>query len=297
VRRTVRKVLKVTAWFLGIALVIGLVYFVPDSLSRLSMSDEPTSTVTVNENTPDKGVVFTNGAGVPDMVIEDLRPVFAQQGNFVEIRYSPELFDREKVINLIIEKIRPYKHVTFAGASMGGMVAYDVIHVLRQRGDTRNFGLILIDSPTGKWSEIELPPSEVIEWPTKALSCLPFGRISNQFFSSGRPQGDLTTIHPRDPSRIKLLWDGFEAYPWSGRSDQGCYVFYHEALQPLSGVSAVYIRSTKDMFVKDSALEGWRQIVSLPEGRVLYVPAAHMSFLDEPVLYERAFQRAFELTG
>lgn len=277
---------KVLLSIIGGILGILVLFFGIEGLTRFSLNDDPTVEHVTNVATPDRGVVYLNGAGTPRMIIDDLWPFFTQQGNFEEVVYSPELFNRKKVINLVIEKIKPYSHVTFVGASMGGMVAHDVIHELRNRGDQRHFGVIFVDSPTGKWSDVGGVPS----W-TKPLACLPFGVISNQFGLTPRPQADLSQIHPKDPKKLKILWDQYAAYPWSGYSDQGCYVFWHEDLQPLKGVTAVYIRSKKDTFVLDSAIEGWRAVVPLKE--VFYVNATHMSFMDEPTAYEQAFQKGF----
>jgi thioesterase domain-containing protein len=289
-----RRILKRILLGVVVALVA---LFVIDGLSRLALDDTPHDRFAANSIHPDKGVVFLNGTGTPDTIIDDQWYSFTEEGNFHEIIYSRELFNRQKVIDLVIEKIKPYQHVTFIGASMGGMVAHDVIQELRRTGDTRRFGLILIDSPTGRWSEVALPMPEPLAFLSKAASCLPFGAISNELFSSGRPNGDLSKIHPRNAKRVMELWDEYAAYPWSGRSDQGCYVFYHETLQPLDNVSAVYIRSIQDQFVRDNALEEWGKVVQLPPERVLKVSAQHMSFMDEPDQYNKAFKIAFVLVA
>ncbi len=284
-----RRVLRVLA-LPGVILAIIALFFGIERTTWSSLDDQPVSYHTTNTATPDKGVVYLNGAGTPRTVIDDLRPFFARQGNFEEVVYGHELFDIEKTVNLVIEKIKPYSHVTFVGASMGGLVAYDVIQELRKRGDHHHFGLILIDSPTGKWADVGGVP-----WGAKLAACLPFGKLSNGMFSSPRPQGDLSQIHPKDPGKMEKFWDEYATYPWSGYSSQGCYVFYHDVLQPLEGVTATFIRSQKDTFVLDSAIEEWRNVVKLED--TFRVNASHMSFLDEPVLYEQAFQKSFALAA
>ena len=70
-------------------------------------------------------------------------------------------------------------------------------------------------------------------------------------------------------------------------------MFWHDPLTPLPDIGTVFIRSTRDTFVLDSCIEGWRKVVTLPDDAIFQVNARHASLLDEPDDYEWAFQLAF----
>ncbi len=279
-KRTALVILAATAAVLGF-----------EAVTHLTFDATPTSVVTANAATPGKVVMLLNGAGAPrEQVDKQVRNVLREQGTLDEVVYSQTAFDKETVVNYVLDRIKPYPDVTFVTLSMGGMVAHDVIQEARKRGDTRRFKLIMTDAPsTGD----DVRMNGALKWG----SCLLWGQLSNWLLSPPSPEGDLTQIHPRDPEEVKAMWAKYGEYGWPGASAQGCYVFTHDPLQKLTNVSAVYIRSTKDTFVLDSGLEGWRKVVALPEDHVLRVSAAHISLMDEPNAYEGATRKAFALVG
>lgn len=268
-----------------------------EGFSSLSFDPTPSVISAHNSSTPDTAIAILGGAGMPqEQIDEEVRKVLRRKGNNLEFVYSQTAFDKGVVVNYVLDQLKEYPYVTFYVLSMGGMIAYDVIQEARRRGDTRRFGLIMVDSPSSG-DDVQMHTWGPVDAALKAASCLPWGVFSNLVLSPPTPKGDLSQAHPRDPEELKALWKKYGEYGWSGASAQACYVFRHDPLRKLEGVDAVYIRSTKDAFVKDSSIEGWKAAVDLSEGRILHVDADHISLMDEPDAYERATKKAFDLIG
>ena len=268
-----------------------------EALSTFSFDPTPSATAVHNDSTPTTAIAILGGAGMPqEQIDEQVRSVLRRKGTNVEFSYSQTAFDKEVVVNYVLDQLKSYSDVTFFVLSMGGMVAYDVIQEAKRRGDTRHFKLIMIDSPSSG-DDVQMSPWRPLDSALKVASCLPWGVLSNLVLSPPTPKGDLSQVHPRDPEELKALWKKYGEYGWSGASAQACYVFRHAPLRKLEGVEAVYIRSTKDAFVKDSSIEGWKAAVNLPESRILRVSADHISLMDEPDAYGHATKMAFDLIG
>lgn len=268
-----------------------------EGVSSVFLDSTPSVIRVDNTTVYDKAIVVLGGAGMPQELIDPhVKKTLLAEGDYFEFVYSQEAFEKDVIVRNVLSQLTGYSDVTFYVLSMGGMIAHDVIHEARKRGDGRHFNLIMIDSPS-KGGDVDLPVWNPTEPLAKLAACLPFGVATNRWVTAPAIKGDLSQAHPRDPEELKALWKKYGEYNWPGISAQGCYVFRHAPLRRLTGVTAVYIRSTKDTFVKDSALEGWKRVVHLPESHVLHVNANHISLMDEPSAYEYATAKALDIVS
>ncbi|HEU5121704.1 MAG TPA: hypothetical protein VFT59_02570, partial [Candidatus Saccharimonadales bacterium] len=160
---------------------------------------------------------------------------------------------------------------------------YDVIKKLREQGDTRHFGVVLIDAPTG-WDDVKGVPDVL-----KAMSWIPLGWTTSQWFHPPFDRNAPAVIDDdADRDMLEALWRSYETWKAASWADQGKYVFFHETLETLSNVTWYYIQSGSDDFVDgDKAYANWE----LKQGkmpRVIIPDGEHLALLNRPKLYNEA---------
>lgn len=274
---------------LGI-LLICLAFFAVDGVLRLTLPDQPTvsfsqSTSSANH---DRLIVFLPGAQASGstMVVE-LLPVFRTYGDTMVVDYNPQRFNVTKVVEAVLQRAPPYRHITLIGASMGGMVASDIIHALPPN---KRVDLILVDAPTGAGDLFQGNLTGIV-------GDIPFGPMSNHLLARTvwkfvfHP-ADLSTIHPRGLKDLHALWASYANYPLSGYADQLAYIAHHPTLTPLRNVRAVYVKSTRDTVVRQTAYNQWQPFI-IGRFPLIRIDSTHISFLDEPDRWEAAFKQAF----
>ena len=174
-----------------------------EGLSTLSFDPTPSATTARSSAAPNMAIAILGGAGMPqEQIDEQVRKVLRRKGSNIEFAYSQTAFDKEVVVNYVLDQLKDYPDVTFYVLSMGGMIAYDVIQEARRRGDTRRFGLIMVDSPSSG-GDVQMNAWKPVDSALKMASCLPWGVLSNLVLSPPTPKGDLSQAHPRNPEELK----------------------------------------------------------------------------------------------
>lgn len=260
-----------------------------DASSRLFMSDEPGIVSYEGDLTQSQAVVGIGGAGVDslDLFAGAMKTLQENADDAFVVTFAEYAFDAQKVIDLVIKKVKPYDSVVFVGVSMGGLLAYDIIKKLRDQGDTRHFGVVLIDSPAVT-SDVNLPQFQ------KDAAGWPFGAISNLFAPSGFNR-DAPAFIAKDANRQQLeaLWTSYETWPFSCKSDQGGYTLEHPPLESLPDVTWYFIQSEEDAFVYESAHGNWEKTQGLMPIFIVK-QGVHASLLNQPSVYNGAIANGIQ---
>lgn len=277
-----------------VVLVIPIAILGIDWVLRKGLPDEPTLTQYPGSNNSKELFVLLPGAqvsGTPLFV--QLRLPLQQRGDVLVVDYNPLKFNANTVVTHTLERMSlAYEKITFIGASMGGLVAYDCAQELHRRGDTREISFILLDTPTGT-DDLAMGRA------ARIVGHFPFGPFSNLFtrpvWEFGFIPSKIEDIHPRDIGQLEMLWNSYRTYPLSGYVDQLKYMTSHPSLQPVPEFRVVFIQSTRDEVVEVQAYANWQRVFN--DTPLLLVDSTHISFLDEPDRYEAAITQALELLG
>jgi len=288
---------------LALSILFGYIaYVMPvDGLSRLFMSSEPTI-LPYDGDAPDSNleIVALGGASSsPSAQYSELLATFKKEAKRVlVVENAPEKFSDQNVIDAVVKAIDPKMNVIFIGASMGGLLSYDIIDTLQTKGDTRKFGVVPADAPmdgedvTGVASALK---SNKVTW----LRHL-FGYVANLWTPLiGLPPfepGDVSQMSPNvNRSELEKSNASYENWKTTAWLDQGEYVFGHDPLKKLSNVFWVYIRSDGDEFVDGIGAHAKLQKSQGVRITLLHVArAGHISFHDWPGEYAHQFKTAID---
>lgn len=289
---------KIAMSFLTVVgvLVIGVpgLYFAADAPTRLFLSDEPSLVKIEGYGRVNTAVVYIGGAGSsPKAQSAGLVPTLQAEAKDVYIvENAPDLFNVRKVIDLVVRTIKYHDKVTFIGGSMGGLVAYDVIKQLREQGDGRHFGVVLIDSPTNGDDVIGVP--EI----AKAFSWLPLGWITDQWYHPPFDRNAPAVIDlDADRGQLETLWRSYETWKTPSWGDQGDFVFSHDPMAKLTNVSWYFVQSGADTFVDGNrAYANW-ETTQGKMSRTIVPDGAHLALLNRPRPYNDAVANGMRNVG
>jgi hypothetical protein len=267
-----------------------LAYIGLDAASRLTLSDEPTVQSYKGTGTKTSRIVYLGGAGSRPsaQAAGMLATLQAEAKNVDVIEFAAGKFSEDKIIDFVTQRIENDEHVVFVGASLGGLLSYDTIKHLRDSGDTRKFGVVLIDAPAVSGDVVGIP------WVLKQLSWIPLGGITNLWFHPPFDRNAPATIDPdADRQKLEALWQSYETWETSCWVDQGDYVFSHDSLVRLTDVTWYFIRSGADDFVGENARSHWQNAEGPMEGGT--VPEGkHIAFLNRPSVYNAEIKTGVE---
>lgn len=276
-RKFLRRHWKATL-LLSLILVLLTGFLTHEKISHDNMPDTPTVYFHYGAE-PETAVVFLGGAGAsPSAQVAEMLPVLKKRGNVFVVEYAPLRFTPSVVIDEVLQRVDGYKKVILVGASMGGLLAHDVIHQARKQGETRHFGVVLIDAPTQS-SEVNMFTG------LKSLADLALGSWSNALISLPREQTDINTIRPRNVEKLHKLWESYDTWATSCWADQGAFIFGHDELSRLTNVNWSFVQSEADEFIEPSAYASWVEAQG-PMNLHVVPKAKHVSFLDWPDEYD-----------
>jgi hypothetical protein len=298
-----------------VALVLTiLTYLIPvDLTSRIFLSDDPTIIVHEGNAASNINITYLGGAGSsPSVQVSELLPTLLQHAKKVRVvEYAEYLFDADEVVDAVDDAIEAdeseaagtEEDEVLVGGSMGGLLSYDVIGQRQAKGDTRKFGVVMIDSPTDK-EDVPAVPGVL----TGPSSIGLFGWMG--FFTSetvgpaiGMPPfepGDPAKMSPYiNPAELQKSNESYEHWKTSCWSDQGHYVFGHDPLTKRPNVKWVFIQSGSDTFANgNSSYAKWQ---ASQEGAVLHIDgppkAEHLAVHDWPREYAAAMEQGLVSVG
>ena len=208
--------------------------------------------------------MLANGVEQSD-VFSDL---LAQDGQLLQVSYSGSRFRPDQAVDDIADWLVEhqakyhYRHIVFVGASLGGLLAYDIYQELLSRGwSMESFQFVVIDSSVGH-GDLKSPSS----WQSSLLNILRLGAPFN------------------------WLKDA-KGYPVSYMADEVRYFSEHNQLREgsLEGVQVICVKSTQDQFVKDSVIDSWR-VAAGSKMEVLRVDSPHVGFHEEQQTWKSVFE-------
>lgn len=222
--------------------------------------------------------------------------------NYTLPRFMPDRIAREVSTWILnrCEQDTSVHNVVFIGSSMGGLLANDVLQLLRQHEHRHRIvskKLLLVDAPTERK---DLQRQLYLTAPLMRL--LPFGPLWNHL--SG-PIMKLLFIPPKKgeiDSDVDLKWltqqvEAACSFPLSFWRDQIMYIIDHGALEANSiDCPVLYIRSTKDDdTVSESAISSWFQAAAGRRELLMAYGAKHVAYAQNPSKYEEVFPQAFKV--
>lgn len=178
-------------------------------------------------------------------------------GDVIRVHYPETIgFNGKKVTGQILDFIQRYRQIVFVSIGPGGLLAYDIIALAKQRGLKIDFRLGLINAPTGR-ADLKHPLSKWVRFipalpfmPASAAKLFPFYGDSPEF----DPELD-------DADMEELDWHNEHSaeYRFGPGIRQTAYITTHPALdeEVLDGVIAVYARTNSDPHVRWRAQVMW----------------------------------------
>lgn len=203
-------------------------------------------------------------------------------------------FDLDKLIAVVRDATGGYDRVTFVGASMGFMVAWDIATYIRYIGDWQQIDILSLDGITGAH---DLVMERFVSLGAKFHA----GPICNALLTkliwkAGFRPAPLDTIHPRDKKQLYILWQCYWNYPLSKYTDELRFISSHAPLTPIDvRVAVVQSMLDKDVVRHELALEHMERLAEVSV--VCKVNSTHISLLDEPGLYELNILEALDSLG
>lgn len=264
-------------------LLVG--YLGIDAVTWLALDNTPTM-VAYGGADNRTAVMASGGAGAdPVEQFSEMIQELQKHGHAFVAKTAPDGFSAEKMINLIIETVPPekYDRLLVVGASKSGLLAYDLAKTMRDRGDNRPVGIVMIDSPLLSEHVVGVPA------PLRAASILPLGAITNLWFHPPFEEGDISKMSPNvNKEELFRLWDSYKTWKASCWVDEGRYVFWHgDVTAPIPGVTWSFVLSTQDTFIdSEAAYAAWVGVVGPMSLRK--VAAGHISLHDWAAEYNSA---------
>lgn len=301
----VKLLVTIPAAVVAVVLTI-LTYLIPvDLTSRIFLSDDPT--IVTHDGNPNSNTNITvlGGAGSsPSVQVSELLPTLQQHAKQVRVvEYAEYLFDADEVVDAVDEALSANDREVFVGFSMGGLLSYDVIGQRQAKGDGREFGVVMIDSPTDKedvpavHSALKGPSSiGLFSWMGFFTSEAAGPAVGMPPFEPGDPAKMSPYINPAELQKSNESYETWKTSCWS---DQGHYVFGHDSLVKRPNVKWAFIQSGSDTFANgDSSYAKWQ---SSQEGAVLRIngppKAEHLALHDWPREYAAAMEQGLVSVG
>lgn len=218
-----------------------------------------------------------------------LRPVLQDYGSYgnalLIVDGGIERFNADKLIDAVCKEVVDYTHVTFVGADMGFMLAWDIATKLRRDADWQRTDILSIDGITGGQ---DLVMEDYLHLGAKLYP----GPICNKLFTKpvwkiGFRPDLISEIKATSKTLLYALRAGYMMYPLSKWTDALRYISEHAPLEP-SSVRTAMIQSIKDTRVvrPETARVNHRQLGEVTE--VVEVESGHIGLLDWPARYKEA---------
>lgn len=250
------------------------------------------------ENRADRAIVFLDGiqsSGVTPGT--DVTAFLLKYGDFVDVRY-PEMFgfSGKRAAREILDEIQHYEEILFVGLSLGGLLAYDIIALAKQRKLNISFGFVPISAPTGT-GDLKNPLAKIAPF----IPPIPVPRIITRKFLFGNDYPD------HDPSLSDTCKEELDLheqisrdYPFGPWIRQVAYIAGHRELdeEVLEGVPTIYMRTKTDPYVRRRAHTSWGAAHwSGPLREVVIDLDGHCNMLAYPELWIAGLKEVFDKMG
>jgi hypothetical protein len=293
----IRGTLKIIRKVIGYGLLVMFVWtLAPDGLTNNYIYDQHPQKIERYSNQSTTAFVFFTGVQSSGTAHSaPLRDIWGKRGDVIVVEYNRERFDGPvtayETYTLLVDS--GYKRVILDGASMGGLLATDVIDLDRALGNKLQFAVMMQDVPQ---SEEDLHDRDNAVNVATFLHPGPFTNwwATDLFWHFGfNPPARYMLGSDVNDVQLKAHYEASRNYPLSGWAGQIRYIVNHREYgrNQYVGIPLIYMQSEHDGVVKHTA-DKWKSVfggitvVNVPE-------TTHIGFVEYPGQWRKAFEKGF----
>jgi pimeloyl-ACP methyl ester carboxylesterase len=221
-------------------------------------------------------------------------------GDVVTVEYPRNHFDGPAIIADTFAQLRAwgYRKVIISGASLGGMMATDLIDYNREKGSPLQVTAVLMeDAPASSGDLVQSGGAQFMSyWHAGPVANLLFTKV---FWAVGfKPPARDKLGEGVNDAQLNKQYSASNSYPLSGWTGELRYMVKHPSYKAgqYAGIPLIIMRSEKDVVVKTDADCTWESIFQ--GGQVIKVPTStHIGFVEYPEVWRTAFVQAFQALG
>jgi hypothetical protein len=232
-------------------------------------------------------VLFLSGAhSYGHLVWHQIEPCWRSHADTAVATYNVDAFDAEAIARSLADYIgKRYTNVTFVCASLGGLIAYDTLALLRRRfGDFHHTTFKLIDAPLRFANISKKGAALIIGAECGGMIAGTFNRLLHHTESVPI----LGAVMSENEVLLQLERQARRAFPVGTFRRQINYLREHPGVnsQVLQGSDATFFRSQNDLLVTDSAYNDWSQAFGRSLHREFISNAGHVELVQKAREYE-----------
>ena len=224
-----------------------------------------------------------------------LRDLWTKHGDVIVVEYNPQRFDGRVTVYDVHSRLIEwgYERALLIGASMGGLLATDLIDLDRATGSHLKFAVMMQDVPQSKSDLRDSAQADAV-----ARMLYP-GPLDNWLFTdlvwhfAFKPPPHYMLGKGVNQGQLAEHYHASSNYPLSGWAGQIRYIVRHRGYErnQYVGIPLVVMQSQNDGVVKPTA-DLWRPIFG--GGTVIAVPeTTHIGFVEYPQRWQAAFTQGF----
>jgi hypothetical protein len=240
-------------------------------------------------------VFFTGTQSSGEALSAPLRDLWSQHGDVVVVEYNRTRFDGRQTAYDTYEQLLKwgYNRVILDGASLGGLLATDVIDFDHSAGSHLTFAVLMQDVPMDK-SDLtsgDLAGAGTTVWYPGYVTNL----LSDLFWNFNfHPPQSYQLGAGVDQQQLNAQYQASRTYPLSGWVGEIRYITTHRGFigNQYAGIPLVVMQARNDSVVKPDA-DRWEKIFG--GGTLITVPqSTHIGFVEYPDQWKTAFTQAFK---
>lgn len=221
-------------------------------------------------------------------------------GDVVTVEYPRNRFDGSTIIADTFDQLREwgYRKIIISGASLGGMMAADLIDYNRTKGGPlKVIAVLMEDAPASPDDLAQSGGARFMSyWHAGPVANLLFTKM---FWAVGfKPPARDELGEEVNNEQLNRQYSASNSYPLSGWTDELRYMVKHPPYKAgqYAGIPLVVMRSGNDVVVKADATRAWENVFQ--GGQVIKVPnSTHIGFVEYPEVWRAAFVQAFQILG
>lgn len=290
-------VFKIIRKVIGLGLLAMLIWtLAPDGIvNSYAYSQHPHQIERYSNKSTTAFVFFTGVQSSGKAHSAPLRDIWGRDRDVVVVEYNKERFDGPVTAYDTYTLLADggYKRVILDGASMGGMLATDVIDFAQALGSKIEFAVMMQDVPQ---TEEDLHDRDNA---VNAAKFLYPGPVTNwwgtdpfwHFFF--KPPARYMLGQDVNDVQLKAHYEASRNYPLSGWAGEIRYIVNHREYgrNQYTGIPLIYMQSEKDGVVKPTA-DKWKSVFG--NITVIKVPdTTHVGFVEYPSVWRKAFEQGF----
>ena len=277
---------------------LGLVIWTVTPLDGLTLhlaSPSPADIKRYSTGNKTAFVFFSGTQSSGEALSAPLRELWSQHGDVIVVEYNRVRFDGRRTAYDTYEQLLRwgYTRVILDGASLGGLLATDVIDFDHNGGNRLTFAVLMQDVPMDKNDLVDESMADAAShiWHPGYVTNL-FSDWFWDFSFQPPPASQLGT--GVNQQQLAAQYQASRTYPLSGWVGEIHYIVNHGSFLPNQyiGIPLVIMQARNDGVVKDDA-KRWQAVFG--GGTLIWVPeSTHIGFVEYPDLWKQAFRQAFQ---